>query len=155
MLFDEKPSWFIVRHAIQVALCLVTVQSQLLLLRRHPNTAERQAGKWGMPGGTLEEHEPLDCMWRELWEETGIWLQNKADLGEALVRYTRHIDADGVGKVDFTFYLFRLSLPRRPAITLNRKEHTAYRWVTLHEVLRMQLVRDQIEFLRLWYPGLA
>ncbi len=42
-------------------------QGRLLLIRRSDN------GAWGMPAGSMELHESiLDCLKREVWEETGL-----------------------------------------------------------------------------------
>src|SRR5581483_10738365 len=42
-------------------------QRRVLLIRRHDN------GTWGMPAGSLELQESiLDCLKREVWEETGL-----------------------------------------------------------------------------------
>lgn len=152
MLFDNKPADFNDRYAIPVVLCLVEAESQILLLQRRADIAERQAGRWGIPGGTLEEYEPRDAVWRELGEETGLWLENKTDLGDARILYARYTDPDGIGQIDFTFYLFRLSLPRKPEIKLNRDEHIAFCWIPAKAALHMHLVRDQDEFLKLCYP---
>src|SRR5581483_5594364 len=42
-------------------------QGYILLIRRSDNST------WGMPAGSLELHESiLDCLKREVWEETGL-----------------------------------------------------------------------------------
>src|SRR5579885_2578787 len=45
-------------------------QGHLLLIQRRDN------GIWGMPAGSIELNESiLDCLKREVWEETGLEVQ--------------------------------------------------------------------------------
>jgi 8-oxo-dGTP pyrophosphatase MutT (NUDIX family) len=101
-----------------------------------------------MPGGTVEELELIDAVWRELGEETGIWINKRAlhQLHTLFVAYDTH---------DFVFTLFRLDLTHQPPVTIKREEHSAFRWVAPNMALGMPLVRDQDEFLRLCCPELT
>jgi 8-oxo-dGTP pyrophosphatase MutT (NUDIX family) len=48
-----------------------------VLLQRHSETR-----RWVMPGGAVEPDEtPTDTVVRELWEETGLWVEPLAILG--------------------------------------------------------------------------
>lgn len=152
MIFYTKPNWFNVRLAINVVVCFVQAQGEFLLLRRCPDNADRHAGRWGMPGGRLEEYELVDACWRELGEETSIWM-NKNQLIHSHTLYVCYDDNEE--KRDFVFSLFRLDLTRQPPVTINRREHSAYRWVAPNVALGMPLVRDQDEFLRLCCPELT
>jgi ADP-ribose pyrophosphatase YjhB (NUDIX family) len=105
-----------------------------------------------MPGGRLEEYEVQDACWRELGEETAIWV-NKNQLIHRHALYVCY--DDNYGKRDFVFTLFRLDLTRQPPVTIKRQEHSAYCWVAPNIALGMPLVRDQDEFLRLCCPELT
>jgi len=53
-----------------VVVALVEGQHNVLLIRRKNPPFE---GRWALPGGFVEPHEPLeDAARRELWEETGV-----------------------------------------------------------------------------------
>lgn len=56
---------------IQAAVAIVRSEGYTLVTRRHQSKTE--AGKWEFPGGgSRAGEEPLDTMFRELEEETGI-----------------------------------------------------------------------------------
>ena len=60
-------------------------RGRLLLGRR---AHEPYQGQWDIPGGFLEEHEhPLDCLRRELREETGLEVEPGAFVGAWIDRY--------------------------------------------------------------------
>ena len=145
MIFYNKPDGFNVRH--HVVNCLVQAEGQVLLLQRAVDVTDRHAGRWGMPGGTVEEYEVQDAIWRELVEETGIWVHKQ----ELIPRHTLYVSYD---THDFVFTLFRLDLTHQPPVQINREEHSAYCWVAPTIALGMPLVRDQDEFLRLCCPEL-
>ncbi len=53
-----------------VVVALVGGQHNVLLIRRKNPPFE---GRWALPGGFVDPHEPLeDAARRELWEETGV-----------------------------------------------------------------------------------
>ena len=67
-------------HSMPTASALVDDGEGRVLLSRR--ALDPFAGKWDVPGGFLEEGEhPLDCVRRELREETGIGLVNVSLLG--------------------------------------------------------------------------
>jgi len=60
-------------------------RGRLLLGRR---AYEPYQGRWDIPGGFLEEHEhPLDCLVRELREETGLEVEPGEFVGAWIERY--------------------------------------------------------------------
>ena len=66
------------------ALCL-DAEGRLLLARR---AHEPYRGRWDIPGGFLEEDEhPLDCLRRELHEETGLEVEPTEFVGVWIDRY--------------------------------------------------------------------
>jgi 8-oxo-dGTP diphosphatase len=67
-------------HSMPTASAVVENGDGRVLLSRR--AGEPAAGKWDLPGGFLEEGEhPLDCVRREIREETGIGLVDERLLG--------------------------------------------------------------------------
>ena len=65
---------------------LLDEQGRLLLGRR---AHEPYQGRWDIPGGFLEEDEhPLDCLRRELREETGLEVEPSNFFGIWMDRYS-------------------------------------------------------------------
>jgi ADP-ribose pyrophosphatase YjhB (NUDIX family) len=72
------------------ALC-TDAEGRILLTRR---AWEPYAGMWDLPGGFLGEDEhPLDCLRRELAEETGLQVEPTEWFGAFMVRYGDAPDA--------------------------------------------------------------
>jgi 8-oxo-dGTP diphosphatase len=56
-------------------LCYIERNGQYLMLYRNRKEKDVNAGKWVGVGGGFEENEsPVDCLLREVWEETGLTL---------------------------------------------------------------------------------
>lgn len=75
------------------AACAVCVDDagRVLLTRR---ARDPYAGMWDLPGGFLDEAEhPLDCLRRELAEETGLEVEPESWFGAFLVLYGEGADA--------------------------------------------------------------
>jgi 8-oxo-dGTP pyrophosphatase MutT (NUDIX family) len=85
---------------------------------------------------------PLEGMRRELREETGLTPQPD-ELTFFKTWYVRGPDRDLV------FHVFRLELPVEPEVVLNDYDHQAFRWATLEEALKMDLIHDNGETIKL------
>jgi len=60
-----------------IALALLIVEDQVLLFRRENKPGDPFAGKFGFPGGHVEEKENTkEAAVRETWEETAILMRN-------------------------------------------------------------------------------
>ena len=58
-------------------LCYITCGERTLMLHRNKKENDENAGKWVGIGGKFETGEsPEDCLLREVFEETGIKLEN-------------------------------------------------------------------------------
>ncbi len=127
------------------SICLVEDDdSQLLFLKRAP---DRELGpdKWGFPAGHIEPGEsPEECARRELGEEIGTdhQLIELARLGPR-----RDSLFGGIYEVHLFHYRWV-----RGQVTLN-DEHTAYRWLTMHDYRGLDVMRgvdEDIRLLNLW-----
>jgi 8-oxo-dGTP diphosphatase len=77
--------------------CALCVDDGRLLLVRRAGDVYR--GYWDLPGGFVDEHEhPLDCLVRELREETGLEVEPEAFLGVWTDRYSE--DDSGPGTLN-------------------------------------------------------
>ena len=58
-------------------LCYIEQDGKYLMLHRTKKKQDINGGKWIGVGGHLEEGEsPEDCLVREVWEETGLTIEN-------------------------------------------------------------------------------
>lgn len=82
--FDRRGVGLNDRRAAAVAITIVrtaTAGEQILLTRRAPKM-RRHAGQWALPGGRVDEGESvIDAARRELAEEVGLDLPERAVLG--------------------------------------------------------------------------
>lgn len=63
-------------------LCYIIKDNKWLMLHRTKKEADENAGKWIGVGGKLELGEsPEDCLYREVYEETGLTLNSHAFRG--------------------------------------------------------------------------
>jgi len=98
---------------------------ELLLLQRH--TQDLGGGRWGTPGGRIDQGESAEAaMCREFYEETGIQNLNFELLGTHEIRMPH-------GTVHKTSY--RTTLPKLSRIVLDPNEHHAYAWFSLQGLL--------------------
>ena len=68
LLFEEHH-----RKRSKVSLAVLTYDGKVLILKRVMNDNDRNGGRWGFPGGGVEEGEnPLEAVIRECEEEIGV-----------------------------------------------------------------------------------
>ncbi|MBI4510995.1 MAG: NUDIX domain-containing protein [Deltaproteobacteria bacterium] len=115
-------------------------------------------GRWAGVSGAIEAGEnPLDAVFREVFEETGV-----APSDVIVIRAGLPVDVDdATGKRPrcFRVYPFLLALRDGVAIRLN-PEHVAMRWVTSDEVILMTASQETVPELdealaRVWDPPSA
>jgi 8-oxo-dGTP pyrophosphatase MutT (NUDIX family) len=116
------------------------LDGKILVLKRSED--EETFGKWCMPGGTLDKDEdPKEALVREVKEEIGVTIDKKK-IGNIAVVFVSN------PKLSFLYHMFKYELDRLPKIALN-DEHSEYRWVTPQEALKLDLIEDEDECLKL------
>ncbi|MFZ9596701.1 MAG: NUDIX hydrolase [Bdellovibrionia bacterium] len=126
---------------VGVATCVIQCGNDILLLRR--SKTEVSAQSWCTPGGKLEGDEsPLECIHREVFEETGF-LPPAGAVSFVTSTFVRF------GSWDYELFLFYLKVSKRPRITFNPDEHDAAEWVPLGELERRTLIQGQLEAIRM------
>jgi len=132
VVYLTKPTNF--TPIFTIVSCVFIVQNETLLLHRLPDKS--QGGKWGMPSGKVDPGETLvEAMIREIKEETSV-IATK----EQLIHF-REFYVDSSGK-EFTYKLFSLRLTEKPAVLLNTKEHSEYKWTPIGDIFNEDLVDD-------------
>ncbi len=129
-VYLEPPVDF--KESFEVATCYVRSGNELLFLRRRQN--KPQGNMWGIPGGKCDGNDIELEMIREVYEETGIDLNNHQihALGTVYIRYP---------EIDFVYHMFGVFLEReRPQIIINQSEHVEYAWWSLKEGLAHPLI---------------
>jgi 8-oxo-dGTP diphosphatase len=131
MLHRDLPNHF--SPKMRIAVCYCEYDGHALFLRTHPQKS--QGGTWTAPGGKIEKGEsPSAAAVREVLEETGIVLEKEtlAFSGKFFMQTPQF--------GDFSVYLFRVILKKKPDVTLNPSEHVEFCWVTPEEALLLPLM---------------
>ncbi len=141
MIFKERPADFSPRF--EIASCYLEHEGKFVMLHRHENKS--QGGKWGVVAGKLDAGEsPKQAMVRELREETGVEVaEEKLEYFTSL--FVRH------GGYDLVYHMFRTMLDTLPEIKIEPYEHQAFTWVTPEESLKINLVDDLDECIKMYY----
>ncbi|MBQ4164379.1 MAG: 8-oxo-dGTP diphosphatase [Turicibacter sp.] len=67
---------------LETTLCYIFKNSEILMLYRNKKENDVHEGKWNGLGGKLEKEEtPLQCVLREVYEESGLRLVNPTLIG--------------------------------------------------------------------------
>lgn len=119
--------------------CIVEVDGNILLLQRQPHKCEPLC--WGLVGGKVEADEDLlAAIRRELSEETGIIPEDDPLL------LNEDVYDLSYGRVSFP--VFRLKFDKRPAISINEKEHLKYKWVKPRDIIKLDGMEGLDELLK-------
>ncbi len=141
MLYHSPPEGF--SPKFEISLCCCDYSRKILFLQRQDG--KPQSGTYGMPAGKCEPGElPADTMKRELEQETGIFAVD----GQLVYFMTVYVRYPGY---DFVSHMFYAKFDNEPSVIINSNEHKAYRWSSPEEALKMNLIPDADETIRLFY----
>lgn len=139
MISRDKPEHFIPKF--EVVSCFVEYNDEILLLLRQDYKPE--GNTYGVPAGKIDEGETPDkAMKREGWEETQIDLSDAEYFDILFVTYPDY---------QFIYHMYSKRFAEKPNVTINEKEHKNYTRKTPQEALKMDLIRDLDECIKLFY----
>ena len=142
MIFLEVPDDFYPK--IEVVGCFLEYEDKILLLHRQEHTS--QGNLWGIPGGKLEKSEdPIAGAIRETLEETGFDIseQRIVDLGKVYIKYPNF---------DYVYHMVKCKPHEHPSdVRIIFTEHKGFTWVTPEDALKMSLMLDEDECIKLIY----
>lgn len=122
----------------QVVTCFFQQSDKYLVLQRARK--DQQHGLWGIPGGKLDKgEEPLAGLVREACEELEI--KFLSDIFQLLGTALSHTPSDG----EYGLYVYHAFVPTNLNIKINSAEHYAYRWATIDEFQKLDLLTAQRE----------
>jgi 8-oxo-dGTP pyrophosphatase MutT (NUDIX family) len=114
--------------------CKLEYDGKILLLQRNRKGTGYQ--QWSSCVGKIEPNEEKeDAVVREVREETSLIIDknNLKYIGKYYMRYK---------EFDFIFYLYQYTLTSEPKVKIN-SEHSAYKWLTLQDALKEDVVEDE------------
>ena len=76
-------------------------------------------------------------------EETQIDLYDAEYIDKQYVRYSEY---------DFIYYMFKKIFEERPPVTISKEEHKIYQRIDRKEALKLNLIQDLDECIRMVYP---
>lgn len=121
--------------------CICLRDGKILLLKRQQNRSHPNF--WGLPSGKINPGETdYGAMIRELYEETGL-LRSSENL--QLIGDFHVISPD----VSFRYSLYRSDVPAESVVIINSLEHIEYQWIRPDDALRLELVPDLADCLRI------
>lgn len=141
MIYQEKPENF--NPKFEVVGSFVQCNGEIVLLLRQDH---KSAGNtWGLPSGKVDEGESLlDAICRETYEETGI-IVPPDEMKFFSTVYVKYAD------YDLIYHMFYAQLDNQPEIIIREDEHKESKWATPQEALKLQLVEDGDECLKLFF----
>ena len=139
MIYKNKPENF--NPKFEVVSCFVEYEDEILLLLRQDHKPEPNT--YWVPAGKVDAGESLiQSMQRETKEETDIDLADAIYFDKLFVRYPEY---------DFIYHMFSRRFSSKPKVKINPNEHKQYIWKTPAEALKMELIRDLDECIKLFY----
>ena len=139
MISKNKPESFMPKF--EVVSCFVEYKNEILLLLRQDH--KPQPNTWWVPAWKIDTGEnPLQAMQREGREETQIDLSDAKYFDKLYVRYPDY---------DFIYHMFHKQFDFQPKVTINRNEHKIKTRKTPLEALKLDLITDLNECIKLFY----
>lgn len=117
---------------------IINENNKILLLRRSPNIEAWQPGKWALVGGGVEEgEEPVDTCKREIYEETGLRINNFKEKFK-LQRNPDSVEYVFIAKYDGDPHDIKLNF-----------EHINYGWYSPEEIIFLNHVPNLLDYINL------
>ena len=141
MIFRTKPNDF--KSRFDIVSCFCEANNKILLL--HRQKSRPQGLTWGVPAGKLDNGEVISkAIQREIFEETGVKLSREeiSYFDKVFVRYPNY---------DFVYHIFNTKFEKEPEVSIDTREHKNFKWVTLKEALKMDLIQDLDNCIKLFY----
>jgi len=124
----EKPELFCPRF--EVAGCYCCFENKYLFLQ-YASSKGDFSGIWEVPAGKLEPGETaLECIIREVYEETGMVL-NTRDLNFVQKVYLMYPD------IDLIYHMFHINFFEQPRIKICPREHQNAKWLSAEEFMNV------------------
>jgi 8-oxo-dGTP pyrophosphatase MutT (NUDIX family) len=123
--------------------CFFEYNGKIVLLHRQSHKPE--GNTWGIPSGKKKKNETINkAMLRELYEETGYpaRFSELSHFKEIFVKFPSY---------DFIYHIFHLQLGILPKVKINPDEHKAFTWATPDNALKMNLIEDLDNCIKLFY----
>jgi ADP-ribose pyrophosphatase YjhB (NUDIX family) len=140
MIFLSPPIDF--HPKIFVSACFVLHGKEFLYLQN--GDKEDFKGLWGVVGGKINQGEtPAQAMKREIKEETGLVFKEK-ELKHFKTIYIRH------PKFDYIYHIFYARVKEKPSVKVDGKEIAHYDWVTKEKALKLPLIPDEDECVKMF-----
>ncbi len=128
-IYEELTPTFV--EQVKVSAVFIECKGKYLFLRKA--APAHLVGKWGVPGGKVDEGETIEeAAKRELQEEIGI------DVPSHAIKYLKPLYIT-TEYASFGFYIFALTLDEFPEIKLS-DEHDEYRWLEEEGVEQLDLM---------------
>lgn len=139
MIYEEMPEGF--NPVCEVVSCFLEHDGKVLLLHRQDH--KPQGNTWAATGGKVDEGESLhDAIKREAMEEIGIALKDPKHFKKLFIRFPKY---------DFIHHIFHEVLDELQDVVLSLGEHKDFKWVEPAEALKMPLMEDEGDCIKLFY----
>jgi 8-oxo-dGTP diphosphatase len=123
---------------------VISKGKKVLLFRREKN--DFLGGIYEIPGGGIEEGETLvDCIKREIKEETGLSVKN-------VIGYVGSFDYSSENGGKTRQFNFTVTV-RSPLVIHLSTEHDDYKWVTQEDFHRINPTKEMVEILGNFWKG--
>lgn len=118
-----------------LAYCRITRGDRVLFLRRGPGVF--LAGRWELPGGTVEPGEPFEVTAvREVAEETGLQVRITGELA-------RDSWPDVAGRaMEIHAFVYTVKEDGAGVVVLNPEEHDDFAWLTPQEAGALEMAEQ-------------
>jgi len=140
MLYKEQPENFTPKF--EVVSCFVEHKNEILLLLRQDH--KPQPNTWWVPAGKVDAGETIrKAMRREGDQETKINLWGAQYIDVRYVRYDEY---------DFIYHMFKKTFKEKPPVITNIEEHKKHTRIDSKEALKLDLIKDLDECIKIVYP---